>query len=182
MTDNELKELVASLAVSHAKTDVKFAATEAQMARTNATLERMGITLGGINNNFGYTTEDYFYNSMYDNPTLGGIKFDTIRKNIHTRTKRMEDEFDIVLYNGDSIGLIECKYKAHENDLYRLMTKKVDNFRQLFPDFKDYKIYLGLACFSFYPELEELAKQNGVAILKQKGDVVEIEATNLKVY
>jgi hypothetical protein len=182
MTDNELKELVAGLAVSQAKTDAQMARTEAQMAKTDATLERMGITLGGINNNFGYKTEDYFYNSMYDNPVLGGIKFDTIRKNIHTRTKRLEDEFDIVLYNGDSIGLIECKYKAHENDLNRLMTKKVDSFRQLFPDFQDYKIYLGLASFSFYPELEELAKLNGVAILKQKGDVVEIEAENLKVY
>jgi hypothetical protein len=41
---------------------------------------------------------------------------------------------------------------------------------------------LGIASFSFYPELEQFAKQNGVAILKQKGDVVEIEGTNLKVY
>lgn len=182
MTNEELNEKFAELAVAQAKTEAQMAKTNAQMAKTDATLERMGITLGGINNNFGYTTEDYFYNSMYDNPVLGGIKFDTIRKNIHTRTKRMEDEFDIVLYNGDSIGLIECKYKAHENDLNRLMTKKVDSFRQLFPDFQDYKIYLGLASFSFYPELEELAKLNGVAILKQKGDVVEIEAENLKVY
>ncbi len=182
MTNEELNEKFAELVVAQAKTEAQMAKTNAQMAKTDATLERMGITLGGINNNFGYTTEDYFYNSMYDNPVLGGIKFDTIRKNIHTRTKKMEDEFDIVLYNGDSIGLIECKYKAHENDLNRLMTKKVDSFRQLFPDFQDYKIYLGLASFSFYPELEELAKLNGVAILKQKGDVVEIEAENLKVY
>ena len=86
------------------------------------------------------------------------------------------------MYNGNSIAIIECKYKAHENDLRKLMDKKVDNFRALFPDFKGYKIYLGLASFSFYPELEEMAKQNGVAILKQKGDVVEVEATNLKVF
>ena len=175
MTSEELNEKFDKISVLQAE-------NAAQMKRNEATLERMGITLGGINNNFGYTTEDYFYNSLYDNPVLGGIKFDTIRKNIHTRTKRMEDEFDIVLYNGDSIGLIECKYKAHEKDLDRLIEKKVDSFRALFPDFKDYKIYLGLASFSFYPELEELAKEKGVAILKQKGDVVAIEADNLKVY
>ena len=56
-----------------------------------------------MNDNIGMTTEDYFYNSLFNNPTLGGIKFDIIRKNIHTRTKRLEDEYDIVLYNGDSI-------------------------------------------------------------------------------
>ena len=111
-----------------------------------------------MNDNIGMTTEDYFYNSLFNNPTLGGIKFDIIRKNIHTRTKRLEDEYDIVLYNGDSIGLIECKYKAHENDLRRMIDKKTVNFRILFPDFEDYKIHLGLASFSFYPELEELAK------------------------
>ncbi len=175
MTDNELKELVAGLAVSNAE-------LTAQMKKTDATLERMGIQLGGINDNTGMTTEDYFYNSMYDNPVLGGIRFDTIRKNIHTKTKRLEDEYDIVLYNGDCIGLIECKYKAHEKDLRKLIDKKVGNFRLLFPDFKDYKIYLGLASFSFYPELETMAKENGVAILKQKGQVVEISADNLKAY
>ncbi len=66
--------------------------------------------------------------------------------------------------------------------MIKLIDNKANNFRTLFPDFKDYKIYLGLASFSFYPELENFAKQNGVAILKQKGDVVEIEADNLKAY
>ena len=193
MTDNELKELVASLAVSNAENIKAFeklqsenaklhAETEAQMNRTDETLKRMGIHLGGITDNIGMTTEEYFYNSLYDNPKLGNIKFDSISKNIHIKTKRLEDEYDIVMYNGDCIALIECKYKAHENDVRKLIDKKVVNFRILYPDFKDYSIYLGIASFSFYPELEIFAKENGVAILKQKGDVVEIEAENLKVY
>ena len=196
MTDIELKELVAGLAVSQAKTDEQLAKTDAQIAKTEAlmaettaqmkstdeTLKRMGIHLGGITDNIGMTTEEYFYNSLYDNPKLGKIKFDSISKNIHTKTKRLEDEYDIVMYNGDCIALIECKYKAHENDVRKLIDKKVGNFRILYQDFKDYSIYLGIASFSFYPELEIFAKENGVAILKQKGDVVEIEAENLKVY
>ena len=64
----------------------------------------------------------------------------------------------------------------------KLITKKADNFKDVFPNFKDHEIYLGLASFSFYPELEEMAKQNGVAVLKHKGDVVEIEADYLKAY
>ena len=196
MTDNELKELVAGLAVSQAKTDEQMAKTDAQIAKTEAlmaettaqmkstdeTLKRMGIHLGGITDNIGMTTEEYFYNSLYDNPKLGNIKFDSISKNIHIKTKRLEDEYDIVMYNGDCIALIECKYKAHENDVRKLIDKKVGNFRILHPDFKNYSIYLGIASFSFYPELEKFAKENGVAILKQKGDVVEIEAENLKIY
>jgi len=41
---------------------------------------------------------------------------------------------------------------------------------------------LGLASFGFYPELEQFAHENGVAILKQKGDVVQVDADYLKAY
>jgi hypothetical protein len=203
MTDNELKELVAGLAVSNAElvlmskeTNAKFDRTEAQMAktdeqmkrtdeqlkRTDEKLERMGISLGNITNNTGSITEEYFFNCLFEKPVLGGVKYDKVRRNISGVGLKSEDEFDIVMYNGDSIALIECKSKAHKNDLTKLIEKKADNFKDVFPNFKDYKIYLGLASFSFYPELEELAKENGVAILKQKGDMVEIEADNLKAY
>ena len=203
MTDNELKELVAGLAVSQAKTDVQMAETDAQMARTeaqmartdaqiertfaqmaktDASLERIGITLGSVTNNIGSITEEYFYNAMNEKPVLGGVTYDKVRRNIGGVGLKSEDEFDIVMYNGNSIALIECKNKVHENDLVKLITKKADNFKDVFPNFKDHKIYLGLASFSYYPELEEMAKQNGVAVLKQKGDVVEIEADYLKAY
>ena len=175
MTSEELNDKFAELAVAQAK-------TEAQMARTDATLERMGIHLGGITDNNGSNTEDYFYNSLLDNPVFGGIKYDSISKNLEIRSKRSQGEFDLVMFNGESIALIECKYKAHKSDVEKLINKKVDSFKKLFPVYANYKFYLGIASFSFYPELENFAKQNGVAILKQKGEVVEIEADNLKIY
>ena len=175
MTNEELNDKFAELVVAQAK-------TEAQMAKTDATLERMGIHLGGITDNNGSNTEDYFYTSLLDNPVLGGIKYDSISKNLEIRSRRAQGEFDLVMFNGESIALIECKYKAHLSDVEKLIHKKVDSFKKLFPVYANYKFYLGIASFSFYPELEEFAKQNGVAILKQKGEVVEIEADNLKVY
>jgi hypothetical protein len=203
MTDQELKDLVASLAIAQAKTDAQMAKTVAQMAKTDiqmaktaaqmaktdmqmaktdAKLERMGIRLGNMAENHGYTTEDYFFNSLHDTKILGKVKYDDIAKNIHIKSKRLEDEFDIVMYNGNSIALIECKYKAHKRDVENLINKKVNNFRLSHPDFVDYKIYLGIASFAFYDELEQFAKDNGVAILKQKGEVVVIDDNFLKVY
>ena len=73
-------------------------------------------------------------------------------------------------------------YLAHKSDVEKLRYKKVDSFKNLFPVYANYKFYLGIASFSFYPELENFAIQNGVAILKQKGEVFEIEANNLKAY
>ena len=200
MTDNELKEKFAELAVAQAKTEREIDKFIAEMEASNAEVklqmqetdrkilmneEKLSKLRGdqsAMSSNIGSTTEEYFYNSMLDNLKLGGIQFDEIGRNVQRRSKRLEDEYDIVLYNGDCVALIECKFKAHENDIRGLIDRKVDNFRTLFPYYKDYKIYLGLASFSFYPELEEFANQNGVAILKQKGDVVEIQADNLRAY
>ena len=182
MTDNELKELVAGLAVSNAELTIKMKETDEQMKRNEAKLTRMGFNLGNMSNNHGESTEEYFYNSLCEEPKLGNIRFDEIIKNIHGKVARLEDEFDIAMYNGNNVALIECKYKAHEKDVINLIEKKVYNFKQLFPFYANHNFYLGIASFSFYPKLEQLAKENGVAILRQKGDIVETEADTLKVY
>lgn len=53
MTDDELKALVASLAVSQDRTDE-------QMKHTDKKLERLGITLGNVTNNQGDVAEEFF--------------------------------------------------------------------------------------------------------------------------
>jgi hypothetical protein len=79
------------------------------------------------------------------------------------------------------VAIIEAKYKAHENDVPATL-KKADTFRKLFPDYKNFKIYLGLASMSFYPALEEECKKQGIAIIKQVGDKVVIYDENLKTF
>lgn len=175
MTDQELKDLVASLAIAQAE-------TSEQMKKSDAKWDRISTRLGSMADNQGYTTEDYFYNSLVDSMKLGNVQYNEIAKNIHVKSKRLEDEFDIVMYNGNSTALIECKYKAHKKDVENLIEKKIHNFRVSHPDYENYKIYLGIASFGFYDELEQYAKENGVAILKQKGDIVVIDDKNLKVY
>ena len=56
-----------------------------------------------------------------------------------------EGEYDIVMYNGDTVALIEVKYKAHTKDIAKLLKNEPQNFRQTFTEYKDYKFYLGLA-------------------------------------
>jgi hypothetical protein len=168
MTDQELKDLVANNALA--------------ISRLEVAQKKTSDMLSSIGHNNGDYAEDYFYNALCSHMTLGGIKYDSISKNIHIKRKRHEDEFDIVMYNGNSIALVECKYKAHERDLEQLVEKKVASFKLLNPDYEGYKIYCGLASFSFYKELETKASTMGVAILKQNGNIMEVNATNLIAY
>jgi Holliday junction resolvase-like predicted endonuclease len=194
MTDQELKDLVASLAISQAKTDEQMKKTDEQMKETDhqikelrksqqktdeqmnrneAKLTKMGILLGNISNNQGDVAEEFFYNSLEEKKDLAGIHYDFIDKNWKSSTKNLRDEFDIVMVNGKDIAIIEVKYKAHERDLEKLLTKKQENFKELFPIYKDYNHHLALASFYMPQDLKEKALENNVIVLQRKGDVME---------
>ena len=187
MTDDELKALVASLAVAQDRTDeqMKLNAiaqratdeqmklTDEQMKRTDEKLGRIGAMLGNIGQNQGDVAEEFFYNSLKDTQTLAGVHYDFIDKSVSRTSNGVSDEFDMILVNGQDVAIVEVKYKAHEKDLDKLLTKKNDNFKKLFPAYKDYRHHLVLATFHLYKEVKERALQNNVIVLQRKGDIVE---------
>ncbi|MCL2247115.1 MAG: hypothetical protein FWC10_08415 [Lentimicrobiaceae bacterium] len=145
-------------------------------------MKKMEETMGSWSHNHGSFAEEYFFNSFENaEQNFFGEEFDEIRKYVHIYTPKLEDEYDIVLYNHTSVAIIEVKFKAHENDVKQTL-KKAETFRVLCPDYKDFKIYLGLASMSFHPELEQLCTEQGIAIIKQVGDSVVINDAHLKVF
>jgi len=164
-TDQEIDKLVAS----QAKTD-------AQLAKTDAKLNRLAEMYGGVGNNQGAVAEEFYYNSLSANPELNGIRFDFVDKNITRNQHGVQDEFDIVMVNGEDVFVIEVKYKAHEQDLERLLKKKAVNFRKLFPMYSQYRHHYGLATFHIHDQLKDQALSSGVTVLQRKGDVIEATA------
>ncbi len=197
MTDLELKELVASLAISQKETDKKFdrvaeqmAKTDKeidkvtkQMAETDRKLDKIGKLVGNISNNQGDVTEEFFFNSLQVNPHLGDIKFDDIMPNLSKTKNGVKDEFDIVMTNGNSIGIVEVKYKVHSKDIDKLRDKKISNFRKLFPIYNKYKLFIGIAGFHINSEAEKNAKENGFFVLKRYGDIIKFDnSENIKAF
>ena len=203
MTDQELKDLVASLALQSAKTDEELKAlvaqsakTDAQIAKTDedlkalvaqsaktdAKLDRIGKQLGEIGHSNGDVAENYFFNSLEEEKSLGNIKFDYITKNIKTRKHRVEDEYDIFLENGNTVGIIEVKYNVKKEHINTLLEKKSKNFRILFPDYKDYNLYIGIAGLAVDKESEEYATENGLVVLKQQGDIMQVNSTGMRAF
>ena len=132
--------------------------------------------------NHGCFAEEYFFNSFAEGQQyFFGETFNEISRALKPKIGKMEDDYDIVLFNCTSVAIIEVKYKAHENDLPTVL-KKVETFRILCPTYKDYKIYLGLASMVFYPELEQKCMEEGIAIIKQVGDNVVVNDAHLKVF
>ena len=170
-TDRQMKE-----------TDRRMKETDLQMKETDRRMKELQKTVGAWANNHGSFAEEYFYNSFENGKqNFFGEYFDDIQKNLSSCWQGVKDEYDIVLYNHVSVALVEVKYKAHENDIPNVL-RKAETYRILFPNYRDFKIYLGLASLAFYPELEQKCINEGIAVIKQVGDSVIIYDKHLKVF
>lgn len=200
MTDQELKDLVASIAVAQLKTDEQLKKTDEQLQKTDEQLQKMSEDInkleevqnrtdkkldkiaklvGNVSNNQGDVTEEYFVNSLTETLKIGEINFDYLIKNFVARNKRRKlAEYDILLVNGEKVAIIEVKYKAHLNDLDKL-PKKIEELKNL-PQYKNYKVYAGIATFYATDDLIEKAKELGHFILQRKGDMVITHSDNLQ--
>lgn len=174
MTDDELKQLVSSLAVSQKETDKMQKETEIQLKKTGRKLDKVAKMLGDIGENQGDVAEDFFYNSFIKDNHLGVLVFDGITKNMAKHRGKTQEEYDIFLTNGESVAIVEVKYKAHLADIDKL-NRKFDNFKKLFPIYKDYKLYGALASFYFNEEIKDELLKQGYFVVERCGDLIKTE-------
>jgi len=149
---------------------------------TNRQINKVNETVGSWANNHGSFAEEYFFNSLEKyKQDFFGEKFDKIEKNVKGIKDKFEDEYDILLINGKSVSIIEVKYKAHKNDVSKIV-RKAETFRLNFPDYANHRVFLGLATLAFYPDLEQECIDQGIAVIKQRGEAVIIYDKHLKVF
>jgi len=146
-----------------------------------------GILVTGIGESNGRFSETYFYNTLLNSMRFGGKDFDEIDKGLKRSRKlpgggNLKGEYDVIMYNGNTIALIEVKYRVRKDHIEDLTTKQVNVFKELFPQYAKFDFYLGIAGLSFEDGTESDALKRGIGILKPKGESVEIIDDNLKVY
>jgi Holliday junction resolvase-like predicted endonuclease len=162
-----------------AKTDAQLAKTDAQLAKTDAQLKKLSKLFGDVNNNRGEVAEEFFFRSLEKKPQIGHLKFHTVHRNLNATQGKIEDEFDLVLVNGDSLAIIEVKTKAHPELVDKMLAQKIPHLRTLFPQFRALKIYAGIASLVSYHSLVEAASKKGLFLLTQQGKHIELVSENL---
>lgn len=180
-TSLEIRTLAAELAESQKETKemIKLNAiaqkeTEEQMKRTDEKLERIGITVGNIGQNQGDVAEEFFFHSLVKDNRLGSIRFDDVVKNMEKHRGQIQEEYDLVMTNGNAIGIVEVKYKTHINDLDKL-DRKMKHFKPLFPIYENFKQYGAIATFHINADAKREALKRGYFVLQRSGDLVHTE-------
>ena len=169
----ELREQQAETAKQMEETAKQMKETDRQMEETDRKLNKLGRLYGSMSNNYGEVAEEFFYSSFAKTRRLGNLKYDDIGRNWGKRRDGIEEEYDIIMTNGNAIAIIEVKVKAHPEDVNSL-DKKVKNFKKLFPIYKDFKIYGGLASMTMSKEVESELLKKGLYAIKRQGNHVEV--------
>ena len=154
-----------------------------EQAEFRKSMKAMQKELGGVSNSNGDVAESYFINSFSQNMSFAGETYDEITPNLRKsiKTLRLQGEYDLVLYNCKSIVIIEIKYKAKKENVEELL-QKAPVFKQLFPQYAHYDIYLGLAALHIDVRTEKESIKQGIAVIKQVGKTMVINDAHLKVF
>jgi len=190
--EREMAEFRQGLAESSAKFDRKMEESNAKFKREmedsradwNLKMKELNEMIGGTANSNGMFAEEYFFNSINSgDKTLFGEKFDACYSSLkrYNKNNRTKSEHDILLVNGKSVAIVEVKYKARKEDIQKIINK-LPAFRTLYPQYGSHRIYLGLAAMSFDNNVENVSVNNGIAIIKQVGDMVVIHDEHLKAF
>ena len=148
------------------------AQTDEQMKKTGEEIKRVTNLLGNMGINTGSFAEEFFYRSLQLNPRLGNILFDSIERRY--RPVKGGTDYDIVLKNGTCIGLIEVKYNAHPEQVKEIKERKIKQLRGQVHEFPQFQLYFGLASMITSEKLIENAKKEGIFLLTQKGEHLEV--------
>jgi len=170
------------------ETDRQLKETDRQLKETDKHLKEKFSELkeyvGGIARNNGDVAESYFYETIADTMKIGELDFDIIEKNVKRMNRRqnIRGEYDIILINSESIAIVEIKYKLHPGDIEKIVNKKIPVFKKLFPEKKDFKLYIAVAGLSVPDDSKKLAFKHGFFVLTQGGGKLNLEHDYIKIY
>ena len=160
MTDKELKDLVASLAVSQKETDKQLKETDRQLKETDRQLEKIALEnektdariketnkqIGGLANKFGSYTEGLALPSLSKIMTEK-FKMEYIQPSVRIKKGKEELEIDVLAYANSKINkvfIIEVKSKVRE-ETFEQLENLINRFFKLFPEHKNKKLYAMVA-------------------------------------
>lgn len=162
MSDEELKELVASLAAAQKETDQQ--------------LKELGKQIGGLGEKFGSFTEGLALPSM---AKILSERFgmEVISPSVRVKKQGEAREIDVLAYANSDINeayVVEVKSHAREEAVDQLR-KILERFRRFFPEHKDKAVYGILAAVDLSDELRERILKAGFYVARIHDSVFELD-------
>ncbi len=110
---------------------------------------------------------------MENRKELFGIEYEHI-DTMSRHRGNLQGQYDIVLYNGDKLIVVEVKYKLHPKDVDDFYNRKLPTFRKLYPEYNHRKVIGAMAALAIPTESIEKALSYGFLVLTQSGNDLSV--------
>ena len=194
MTDEELKEIVASIAVEHRELVVAQKETDRQLKETDHQLKaqaveaehdrremkksnrELGKQIGGLANKFGSFTEGLALPSMQQ-ILRSQFNMEVVSPSVRVKKGDEELEIDVLSYANSTLNevyVVEVKSHLRDEGVDQLLDI-VSRFRHFFPEHKDKKLYGIMAAVEMSNRLKERVLSKGFYAAKISDEVFSID-------
>lgn len=187
MTDEELKDLVASLAVNQQKMAEETAISrqkqeedfEKSRKENDKAMKELRQQIGGIANKFGSFTEGLALPSM-TKILRERFKMEVISPSVRVSKNGIDAEIDVLAYANSSINeayVVEVKSHLREEAITQLNTL-MGNFRALFPEHNDKKLYGIIAAVDMSEMLKKRVLEAGFYVARIQDETFSLDTPN----
>lgn len=177
MTDEELKALVASLAVSQKETDRQIMETNRQINETDrevkGQLKELGRQIGGLGSKFGTFTEGLMWPSLtrmlFDRSGCDTVSPTTLKRR---QSDGSELEVDVLGYsNGTAnrVVVVEIKSQVTERDLDQFESI-LRRFGEYFPEHKGKTVEGVVAALGIKTPMSEAVSRRGLHLARASNE------------
>ena len=183
MTDNELKKLVASIAIAQKETDkqlkVSLDSSDKRQQKIDKQIRELGKQIGGLGRKFGSFTEGLALPSM-QKILQRQFKMEVISPSVRVKKGNEEIEIDVLAYANSVVNevyIVEVKSHLREEGIIQLQ-KMMQKFRRFFLEHQDKKLYGILAAIDMSLELKQRILSLGFYTANIKEDIFSLDVPN----
>jgi hypothetical protein len=176
MTDQELRDLVAGLAVSQKETDRILKELVEERRKTEREIRQVNKQLGELGNKFGSFTEGLAWPSMEKLlHEQFGMNDVGPRRKAHLNGESLE--IDVLAFDNtgarDEVYVVEIKSHLKEEAIDQIL-KAISDFPRFFPNLKDRKIYGLIAAVDIPDDVRAAVIKNGLYLARLNDETFKL--------
>ena len=168
MSDQELKDLVASLALAHKEIAAEQKETAKQIKQTQK-------QLGELGNKWGTFTEGMAMASL-ERILFENFKIPTTSQRVKKRMNGESIEMDAFGYENSTVNTaVVVEIKSHlRDDSVEQIERIMEDFPRFFPDHADKKLYGIIACVHAPDNIKNLLRKKGIYLAVLHDDIFQL--------
>jgi hypothetical protein len=180
MSWDEIKALVAELAIQSKETDRKFQETDRKFQETDRKfqetrelLDRLSRRFGDLGNRLGEFVEAMVEPALVDLFRARGLDVSEVHRRVTSRRGGEAIEIDLLVVDGDTAVAVECKSRLTKEEVERHI-ERMNKIKRLLPKYADTQIHGAVAGMVVDDEAAEFAQNMGLWVLAQSGETVRL--------